>query len=792
VARPTEQERLTKVHDEALAEFDRIQSSVRDERLQALQDRRFVSIAGAQWEGPLGEQFANKPKFEVNKIAMSVQRIMSEYRANRITVDFIAKDGEYDQLADVCDDLYRADEQDSSAEEAYDNAFEEALTGGFGAWRLRTVYESEEDDEDERQRIRIEPIFDADSSVFFDLQAKRQDKADARLCFVLTSMTHAAYEDAYGESPSSWPKEVHQYEFDWATPDVVFVAEYYRIEDKAETVHVYRSLDGEEERYRSDELTDEVMAELDAIGSVEVRQKRVKRRRVHKYILSGARVLEDCGYLPGRYIPIVPVYGKRWFIDNVERFSGHVRLAKDAQRLANMQRSALAEISALSTIEKPIFVPEQIAGHQVMWEQDNLKNYPYLLVNPITAPDGSMQAGGPVGYTKAPSVPQAMAALLQLTEQDIRDVLGGQEQGDKLTANTSGKAVELVQGRLDMQTFLFMSNFGKGQRRCGEIWLSMARETYVEPGRKMKRIGQRAEIDSVELMRPMIGDDGEIEYENDLSEAEFDVAVEVGPSSSSKRAATVRALTSMMAVTSDPQAQKILQAAVLMNMDGEGLADIREFFRRQLVQIGVIKPSEEEAAQMQATQKEDPNEVFLKAAAEEAMAKAAKANADVIKTIAESELTQAKTVETLGKAGAAESFPAAQSMAVQQQVDQGVATVSAGGMDERTQLQLEAMALENEIKRRQLMEQDAMLERAYAERDALQSGAESSNGMREVVSGLGESVSAISDAVGQMREAIGTLADSNAANAERALQALAKPKRIVRERGRIARIETDD
>jgi len=65
-------------------EFDNIQSSMRDERLQCLEDRRFYSIAGAQWEGTLGEQFDNKPKFEVNKIHLSVMRIINEYRNNRI------------------------------------------------------------------------------------------------------------------------------------------------------------------------------------------------------------------------------------------------------------------------------------------------------------------------------------------------------------------------------------------------------------------------------------------------------------------------------------------------------------------------------------------------------------------------------------------------------------------------------------------------------------------------------------------------------------------------------------
>ena len=68
--RVSQTERQTRILQEALREFDNVQTAVRDERLQCLQDRRFYSIAGAQWEGPLGEQFANKPRFEVNKIAL--------------------------------------------------------------------------------------------------------------------------------------------------------------------------------------------------------------------------------------------------------------------------------------------------------------------------------------------------------------------------------------------------------------------------------------------------------------------------------------------------------------------------------------------------------------------------------------------------------------------------------------------------------------------------------------------------------------------------------------------------
>jgi len=656
MARLSNDQRLSNLHAEALRQYNDIQTALRDERLQCLQDRRFYSLCGAQWEGPLWDQYENKPKFEVNKIMLAVIRIVNEYRNNRITVDYVSKDGtENDKLAEVCDGLYRADEQASVADEAYDNAFEEAVGGGFGAWRLRTVYEDEEDSEDDRQRIRFEPIFDADSSVFFDLNAKRQDKSDARYCFVVNSMTRESYKEIYNDDPSDWPKIIHQYEFDWATPDVVFVAEYYKVEEKTETIRIFEGVDGTEERYSQQDFENDEMLEetLLAIGTREVRQKRIKRTRVRKYIMSGGKVLEDAGYIAGKCIPIVPVYGKRWFVDNIERCMGAVRLAKDAQRLKNMQLSKLGEISALSSIEKPILTPEQVAGHQVMWAEDNLRDYPYLLVNPITDQDGNQTVTGPVAYTRSAAIPPAMATLLQITEQDMQDILGNPQGADKMVSGVSGKAVEMIQTRVDMQTYIYMSNFAKGMKRCGEIWLSMAKEIYTEDKRKMKTIAPTGEAGMVELMQPTIDTEtGAVVMANDLSSATFDVVSEVGPSSSSKRAATVRALTGMLQITQDPETQQVITAMAMMNMEGEGIGDANAYFRKKLLRMGVVKPTDNEAqelmAEMQGTP-QDPNSMYLQAAAEEATAKAAQARASTVKTVADAELSRAKTLETLSK-----------------------------------------------------------------------------------------------------------------------------------------------
>ena len=645
------EDKLSLIHQAARAEFDQIQGAMYQERMNCLGDRRFCSLAGAQWEGPLGDQFENKPRFEVNKIHMAVLRIINEYRNNRITVNFSSKEGEeYDKLADTCAGLYRADEQDSGAEEAYDNAFEEAVMGGFGAWRLRTEYQNEEDPEDDKQRVCIEPIFDADTSVYFDLGAKRQDKADAKRCFVLTSMTREAYKAEYDDDPATWPKTITRSQFDWYTPSVVYVAEYYKVEEVSEQIRIYKDFNGEEESLRPEELYKE--EEMLATGWKEVRRKKVKTRKVRKYIMSGAKILEDCGYIAGKNIPIIPVYGKRWFVDNVERCMGHVRLAKDAQRLKNMQLSKLGEISALSAMEKPILVPEQVAGHQLMWAEDNLKNYPYLLINTLTDANGNPMAAGPVAYTKPPALPPSMAALLQLTEVDMQEILGSPGQGDKMVSHLSGKTVELVQQRLDMQTFIYMSNMAKAVKRCGEIWLSIARDIFIEEGRKMKTVHESGKMEPIELMKPVVNEEGEIEYENDMSSAEYDVVVTVGPASSTKRLATVRALTDMMTMTQDPEMTQVLSAMAMLNMEGEGISDVRDYFRKKLLMMGVLKPTEAEAQEMAIAAQNaqpDPQAQYLQAASEEAIARASKAQADSILAVAKAEEARAKTTETLSK-----------------------------------------------------------------------------------------------------------------------------------------------
>ena len=434
--------------DKAKRRFSNASTPLRDERQQVLDDIRFCYVDGAQWEGKIGQQFENKLKLQVNKIMMAQTRIMNEYRQNGISISFLPKKGTNDKQADFVAGLYRADCLDSKISEAKDCSYMESSCGGYGAFRLKTVKEDEYDDEGDEQRVVFEGIPDAARSVYFDPNARRQDKADAKFGFIITPMDREEYKDQYDDDPSSWDDGLEHYGFDWESKDLVRIAEYFEIEDKKEMCYWLKSLNGEELKLNEADYDDQIETLL-AQGYTVEKEKKIRVKRVHKWILSGGKILEDCGIIAGKNIPIVEVFGKRIIIDSIERTMGHVRPAKDAQRLKNMQLSLLGEASALSPTERPIFTPDQVAGLENKWTMANIDNPAYMLLNPIEDKDGNMVPMGPVGMSSPPSLPPATAALIQITEQDMGDILGRGDAGEDVVSGVSGKAVELIQSSRD-------------------------------------------------------------------------------------------------------------------------------------------------------------------------------------------------------------------------------------------------------------------------------------------------------------------------------------------------------
>lgn len=629
--------------------FDRAYTPQQDVREKCIEATRFARVPGGQWEGAtaagtkLDDRFEKYPKFEINKVATELNRIIAEYRNNRITVKFRPGDKEAsEELANKLNGLFRADYEETDGGEACDNAFDDAATGGFGCFRLTSMLVNEYDPMDERQRIAIEPVYDPSRSVWFDPDAKKYDKSDALWAFCMYSLSPEKYEAEYGKTPpaSLDVTTMTSWEYDWFEPEVVYIAKYYEVRKESVDVISYRQpITGEIATYDSDQIED-IEDELALAGFQEVARRSVKRRRVYVSVVDGQNFLKKPRRIPGEHIPLIPVYGKRWFIDDIERVEGHIAKAMDPQRLYNLQVSMLADSAAQDPGQVPIFDPEQVRGLEKHWE-DRGKKRPAFLV--ARAPRD--KAGNPIGpaapgsFTPAPQLSPAIATMLQLTSADIQEVTGSSQAMQQMPSNIAQETVNNLMNRADMASFIYLDNMAKSLKRAGEVWLSMAREVYGSE--REVRVVNEDGTDDIALMNAQVVDSqtGRVVALNDLSTGRYDVTVDVGPSYTARRDATVSVLTNVLStmLPNDPM-RPAIQGIILDNIDGEGLDDFKEYNRNQLLTSGIVKPRNEKEqqivmqAQQAAANQQNPEMVLAQAQMVAAQAEAQKATNETAQT----------------------------------------------------------------------------------------------------------------------------------------------------------------
>lgn len=686
VGRPSKADRLRDVHALALRRFHAIENASRDDRTMSRNDRRFGTVPGAMWEDPvLSMTFAKKPRFELSYIMGARIRLDGEYRANRPTVTFAPRDvgnSDADETAEALNGLFRSDWADFHGDGMGDNAFSEMALGGMGGGHTPTVWEDDEEDCG-KQRVAFKPIVDADLSIYYDLDSKDEQKRDATHAFRVYTKTRAAFEEEWpNEDTSTWPVSTCDGSiYDWHTPDVVKIADYYVVERVKVQTSTVKTLLGKTSTMTGDELDEEPKDyEGDEVEGVDAPRLTPRKRliaegctitpgkkktikQVRKYLLSGGGVLEDYGIINGTEIPLPTLYGIRDWVDNKERWQGIVRVASDAQRVLNMVFSRLVELSATGVSKVPVFHPEEIVGVGAQWEGRHLETPAYLQRRRLKDSAGNDMPSPAIEYTPTPEIDQATAGVMQLAQNSLKEILGHKEQHEAIRGNVTGKAIELQQVAKDVMSLIYLDKAKQFMQRVGECWLSAAVDVYVEPGRRLKTIGADMKTrGSITLGEPGVDDKGNIIKRYDLSKAKFDVIVDVGPSTATKRAAIVSALTQLLQILpqDEPETRKVVTAAILANMEGEGLAQVRGYFRKQLVRMGVEKPTELEQAEMDREReaagqaKPSAQDQALAALAQKEAALARKAEVDAglsaantEKARAQTALVEAQTIETV-------------------------------------------------------------------------------------------------------------------------------------------------
>jgi len=593
-------------------------------RERAADDMCFYFIT--QWNEQLlsDSQLAYRGEFNILKKAG--RQILADLSENEVTVDFEPVDETRDDAADLIDGLYRTDDNANTSINSYEVAKQETVVCGVGAWLLYTRYESNRSG-NKKQVIDRMPLHEANNCVYWDPGAKLLDKSDADYVSVLVPYSEDGYKklvkELTGEDvdnvAESFKQPEHSYSFPWyATGKTVYVVKFFHRERV--TVKILTMMDpfGQTMELAESELA-EVMDDLLDEGYTIEGDREVERWQVTEYIASGAEIL-DTRVIAGEHLPVVPCYGEHAYVEGEEHYEGVTRLAKDPQMLRNFQMSFLADIVSQSPREKPIFLPEMIAGFEDYYSMSGAENnFAYVLQN-RKALDGSDLPLGPVGTLPAPQVPPALAVSIDLSRQAVEDVANPGIPQDIADPDLSGKAVLALQRRLDMQSVVYQEHFKHAKRRDGQIYASMATEVYDVP-RKVKMTMPDGTTKTSEIMQTVIDKEtGDLVTLNDLSNVEFDVYSKIGQSYSSKKEQTIDRLENMIPMV--PETSPIREALylkLLTLMDGVNFDDVRDYANKQMVLKGFKPPETDEEKKLleESKQSQQPDAAMVLALAED-------------------------------------------------------------------------------------------------------------------------------------------------------------------------------
>ena len=528
-------------------------------RAEALSDVKFA--AGDQWPVEIqnSRNLEARPCLTINKIDSYVRQVTNQQRQQRprIKVHPVNNEGDL-KIAQVIEGITRHIEVNSSADTAYDTAFDYAVRMGWGYIRIITDY-TREDSFD--QEIFIQQI-DNPFSVYFDPNSTLPDGSDAEKCLITSVIPKSQFRKMYpgaDDGANFLGRSTGDDNAEWVMKEDIRVAEYFYVE--REKVELILLSDGT--KVFKDQLPSDETLMLAGITVVDKRPS--YRKKVKWCKLTAMEVLEEQDWA-GKYIPVVPVYGAQVIIEDKRKKYGLVRFAKDPQRMYNFWRTSMTESIALAPKAKWLLAEGQDEGHENEWAQANIKSSPVLRYKQ-TDIEGR---AAPVPQRLQPEPPPAgVLVAAEAINNDLQTVLGIFDPSQQIQGNVSGKALNGQQQQVDMSNFHFYDNLTRSIKHVGKIILDLIPVIYSEQ-RVMRIIGSDGQPDMVTINeKTAVG-----EVLNDITVGQYDVVMDTGPGYASKRIQAVEAM--MPLLSASPELFKIAGDLVFRNMDFPGADTIAD------------------------------------------------------------------------------------------------------------------------------------------------------------------------------------------------------------------------
>lgn len=603
---------------EAKTKFQQCEDAESFNRQTALDDIQFALLS-QQWDARdvAQRQREGRPCLTINKLDPLIRQVVNDARQNKPSIKVHPADSGADpETAEVYDGLIRNIEYTSSADIAYDTATEQAVSGGFGYFRIGLEYAFDDSFDLDIRMERISNQF----SVYGDPMSTAADSSDWNVAFVIDQMTKDDFKRVYGKSEAiDWDSGAYGAEGlsdgTWFTGDLVQVAEYWTREEYEKEIALLS--DGSVIDAKT--IKDDVVALMMAAEGLEVKQVRTARcHKVMQRIMTGNDIISTREW-PGKFIPIVPVYGREINVRGKRYLKSLIHDAKDSQRMFNYWRTASTELVALAP-KAPFIGPKGAFKTDAdKWATANRISHAYIEFDGATPPERQAFAGPP-----AAALQEALNA-----SDDIKSSTGIYDASLGAKSNeTSGRAIMARQREGDVSTFHFQDNMVRAIRHAGRILIDLIPKVYTKD-RMIRILGEDQQPRTLALGQPqpvmrngkpvmappqqdgpqqppqpsqMGGEPPEGNTASeimmkvfDLGVGKYDLTVTTGPSFTTRREEAAMQMTEM--VRAFPMAAPVIIPKLAKNLDWPGADDIAEELEAMAPKPDAIPPPVKEALQ---------------------------------------------------------------------------------------------------------------------------------------------------------------------------------------------------
>lgn len=558
-----------------------------DNRQAYKEDVLFVR-AREQWPDDIRKQreLDGRPCLTIDKLGPIIRQVVNDSRQNKPSIKVHPVDSNGDpETAEIINGLIRNIEYTSNADVAYDTAVECAVGGNRGYIRVGLDYAYDDSFDLDINIGRVaNPL-----SVYPDPHSTAADSSDWNVAFVVDKMTKEAFEAQYPKATvTDWDSDAWNDNGDWLNSDGVLVAEWWTRELYEKTI--VKSVDGkvfdEKDLTEDPDLALAIKARLIVLATDKMGQplRRVTQcYRVTQRIMTGAEILSTREW-PGKYIPIIPVYGDEFWIDGKRHLRSLINGAKDAQQMLNFWRTAGTELVALAPRVPYIGEEGAFAVDQERWQTANSKSHAYLEYAQGTQPPQRQPLDSGVA---AGSMQEALNA-----SDDIKSITGMYDASLGARSNeTSGRAIMARQREGDVSTFHFIDNLSRAIRHTGRVIIDLIPSVYDTPrivrvigedgSQTPQQVNQEAPKIDKETGQPMKDDQGNaIMALHDLTAGKYDLTVSTGPNYTTMRQETAEQM--MQLIQAYPDAAPLIGDILVKSLDWQGADEIADRLKKML------------------------------------------------------------------------------------------------------------------------------------------------------------------------------------------------------------------